>query len=53
MDLAYYTDHGTHVAGIIGSRGVAKDTEYTTVGAAPEADIYAYRVLGPYGQWTR
>ncbi len=46
---AYYTEHGTHVAGIIGSRGVAKDTEYTTVGAAPEADIYAYRVLGPYG----
>ncbi|EJQ46059.1 hypothetical protein IEQ_04109 [Bacillus cereus BAG6X1-2] len=46
---AYYTNHGTHVAGIIGSRGVAKDTEYTTVGAAPEADIYAYRVLGPYG----
>ncbi|WP_342542370.1 S8 family serine peptidase [Paenisporosarcina sp. FSL H8-0542] len=45
----YYTNHGTHVAGIIGSRGVAKDTEYTTVGAAPEADIYAYRVLGPYG----
>ncbi|MCO0600487.1 S8 family serine peptidase [Peribacillus butanolivorans] len=46
---AYYTSHGTHVAGIIGSRGVAKETEYTTVGAAPEADIYAYRVLGPYG----
>ncbi|GGB63814.1 S8 family serine peptidase [Fictibacillus barbaricus] len=45
---AYYTNHGTHVAGIIGSRGVT-DSEYTTVGAAPEADIYAYRVLGPYG----
>ncbi|USK34980.1 S8 family serine peptidase [Bacillus sp. F19] len=44
----YYTNHGTHVAGIIGSRGVT-DSEYTTVGAAPEADIYAYRVLGPYG----
>ncbi|SFD77611.1 S8 family serine peptidase [Bacillus sp. UNCCL81] len=44
----FYTEHGTHVAGIIGSRGVA-DTEYKTVGAAPEADIYSYRVLGPYG----
>ncbi|EPD53717.1 hypothetical protein HMPREF1210_00540 [Paenisporosarcina sp. HGH0030] len=44
----YYTEHGTHVAGIIGSRGVT-DSEYTTIGAAPEADIYAYRVLGPYG----
>ncbi len=44
----FYTEHGTHVAGIIAGRGVA-DSEYTTVGAAPEADIYAYRVLGAYG----
>ncbi|MFF2876352.1 S8 family serine peptidase [Gottfriedia sp. NPDC057991] len=44
----YYTEHGTHVAGIIGGRGVA-DSEYKQVGAAPEADLYAYRVLGPYG----
>ncbi|MFB7138543.1 S8 family serine peptidase [Gottfriedia sp. NPDC056225] len=47
----YYTEHGTHVAGIIGGRGVA-DSEYKTVGAAPEADIYSYRVLGPYGSGT-
>ncbi|PGS49714.1 S8 family serine peptidase [Bacillus sp. AFS041924] len=45
---AYYTEHGTHVAGIIGGRGVA-DSEFKTVGAAPEADLYSYRVLGPYG----
>ena len=44
----YYTEHGTHVAGIIAGRGIA-ESEYKTVGAAPEADIYSYRVLGPYG----
>ena len=49
---AYYTEHGTHVAGIIGGRG-KMDSEFKTVGAAPEADIYSYRVLGPYGSgWT-
>ncbi|PEJ52241.1 hypothetical protein CN692_22060 [Bacillus sp. AFS002410] len=47
----YYTEHGTHVAGIIGGRGKA-DNEYKMVGAAPEADIYSYRVLGPYGSGT-
>ncbi|MFD4705970.1 S8 family serine peptidase [Gottfriedia sp. NPDC058432] len=47
----YYTEHGTHVAGIIGGRGVA-NSEYKTLGAAPEADLYAYRVLGPYGSGT-
>ncbi|PEL13397.1 S8 family serine peptidase [Bacillus sp. AFS017336] len=45
---SYYTEHGTHVAGIIGGRG-KNDSEFKTVGAAPEADIYSYRVLGPYG----
>lgn len=44
----YYTEHGTHVAGIIGGRGVS-DSEYKTLGAAPETDLYAYRVLGSYG----
>lgn len=48
---AYYTEHGTHVASIIGGRGVA-DSEYKTVGAAPEAELYSYRVLGPYGSGT-
>ncbi|MGG2026004.1 S8 family serine peptidase [Gottfriedia sp. S16(2024)] len=48
---AYYTEHGTHVAGIIGGRGKA-NSDYKTVGAAPESDLYAYRVLGPYGSGT-
>ncbi|PEL09930.1 S8 family serine peptidase [Bacillus sp. AFS017336] len=48
---AYYTEHGTHVAGIIGGRGKG-NSEYKTVGAAPESDIYSYKVLGPYGSGT-
>lgn len=36
------TLHGTHVAGIIAANGQMK-------GVAPEADIYAYRALGPGG----
>ncbi|PEJ56554.1 hypothetical protein CN692_17105 [Bacillus sp. AFS002410] len=48
---AYYTEHGTHVAGIIGGRGVG-NSEYKMLGAAPEADLYSYRVLGPYGSGT-
>ncbi|MFP5111418.1 S8 family serine peptidase [Bacillaceae bacterium C204] len=44
----YYTSHGTHVSGTIAGR--AKNTSGVAVeGIAPEADIYAYRVLGPYG----
>ncbi|UOE93949.1 S8 family serine peptidase [Alkalihalobacillus sp. LMS39] len=39
------TVHGTHVAGIIAANGKIK-------GVAPEADIYAYRALGPGGQGT-
>ena len=38
----YATFHGTHVAGIIAANGKVK-------GVAPEADIYAYRALGPGG----
>ncbi|MEH7453825.1 S8 family serine peptidase [Gottfriedia acidiceleris] len=45
---AYYTEHGTHVAGIIAGQG--KNTaDYAVTGVAPDADIYAYRVLGRYG----
>ncbi|WP_088066592.1 S8 family serine peptidase [Gottfriedia luciferensis] len=47
----YYTEHGTHVAGIIGGRGKA-DSDYKTIGAAPDADLYSYRVLGPGGSGT-
>lgn len=36
------TLHGTHVAGIIAANGKLK-------GMAPEAEIYAYRALGPGG----
>lgn len=39
------TSHGTHVAGIIGANGHLK-------GVAPDADIYAYRALGPGGVGT-
>ncbi|HLS23910.1 MAG TPA: S8 family serine peptidase [Pseudogracilibacillus sp.] len=36
------TTHGTHVAGIIGANGLIK-------GVAPDAELYAYRALGPGG----
>ena len=39
------TLHGTHVAGIIGANGKLK-------GMAPEAELYAYRALGPGGAGT-
>ncbi|UAL46432.1 S8 family serine peptidase [Sutcliffiella horikoshii] len=44
----YYTQHGTHVAGIIAGQG-KNNADYAVTGVAPEADIYAYRVLGQYG----
>ncbi|MUV37390.1 Minor extracellular protease vpr [Lentibacillus sp. JNUCC-1] len=39
------TIHGTHVAGIIAGDGALK-------GVAPDAELYAYRALGPGGQGT-
>lgn len=39
------TIHGTHVAGIIAANGAMK-------GVAPDADLYAYRALGPGGSGT-
>lgn len=39
------TLHGTHVAGIIAARGKLK-------GIAPNAEVYAYRALGPGGSGT-
>lgn len=45
---SYYTEHGTHVSGTIAGR--AKNTSGVAVkGIAPDADLYGYRVLGPYG----
>ena len=45
----YYTEHGTHVAGIVAGRG-ATSKERAAHGLAPDASVYAYRVLGPYGR---
>ncbi|WP_308410512.1 S8 family serine peptidase [Bacillus sp. Marseille-P3661] len=39
------TLHGTHVAGIIAANGKVK-------GVAPDAEVYAYRTLGPGGVGT-
>src|SRR5699024_12848392 len=39
------TLHGTHVAGIIGANGDLR-------GVAPNAEIHAYRALGPGGSGT-
>lgn len=39
------TLHGSHVAGIIGANGQMK-------GVAPDAELYAYRALGPGGTGT-
>ncbi|WP_110112624.1 S8 family serine peptidase [Bacillus sp. CGMCC 1.16541] len=39
------TVHGTHVAGVIAANGKMR-------GVAPEAEIYAYRALGPGGVGT-
>jgi subtilisin family serine protease len=47
----YLTTHGTHVSGIIAGQG-KNTSEYATTGIAPDAELYAYRVLGPYGSGT-
>ncbi|WP_231575001.1 S8 family serine peptidase [Bacillus sp. B-jedd] len=43
----YYTSHGTHVSGTIA--GQAKNNDISVKGVASDVDLYAYRVLGPYG----
>lgn len=47
----YYTSHGTHVSGTIAGQN-KNHVDYAVEGVAPEADLYAYRVLGPYGSGT-
>ncbi|MGG2025884.1 S8 family serine peptidase [Gottfriedia sp. S16(2024)] len=47
----YYTEHGTHVSGIIAGRG-KNNTDYAVTGVAPDADLYVYRVLGKFGSGT-
>lgn len=44
----YWTSHGTHVAGIIAGQDETFGGS-AAWGVAPDAEIYAYRVLGPYG----
>ncbi len=44
----YYTSHGTHVSGTTSGTG-ENQSEYAVTGVAPDSDLYAYRVLGPYG----
>jgi subtilisin family serine protease len=44
----YVTSHGTHVSGtIVGQK--KNNVDYAVEGVAPAADLYVYRVLGPYG----
>ncbi|WHY85627.1 S8 family serine peptidase [Neobacillus novalis] len=43
---AFYTEHGTHVAGTIAAQG---NNSFGIKGLAPEVALYAYRVLGAYG----
>lgn len=45
----YWTSHGSHVSGIIAGRGVGTEDQAGVKGVAPEATIYTYKVLGPYG----
>ncbi|MBG9451213.1 peptidase S8 [Cytobacillus firmus] len=46
--MVYYTNHGTHVAGTIAAQK-KNNVDYAVKGVAPEVDLYAYRVLGPWG----
>ncbi|WP_440602349.1 S8 family serine peptidase [Bacillus sp. GB_SG_008] len=46
--LVYYTEHGTHVAGTIAAQK-KNNADYAVKGVAPDVDLYAYRVLGPWG----
>ncbi|WP_178075858.1 S8 family serine peptidase [Paenibacillus oralis] len=45
----YWTSHGTHVSGIVAGRGAGAANQAGIKGVAPEAEIHAYKVLGPYG----
>jgi uncharacterized repeat protein (TIGR01451 family) len=48
---AYYTSHGTHVSGTVAGQGT-NQSRFATKGLAPDAELHAYRVLGPYGSGT-
>ncbi|WP_078379811.1 S8 family serine peptidase [Sutcliffiella halmapala] len=49
---SYYTSHGTHVSGTIVGQNSGNNSDISVQGVAPGADLYAYRVLGPYGSGT-
>jgi subtilisin family serine protease len=44
----YWTSHGTHVSGIIAGQA-QNESGHAVTGVANGVDLYAYRVLGPYG----
>jgi subtilisin family serine protease len=44
----YYTEHGTHVCGTIAGTG-GSGSPYSTLGIAPDVELYVGRVLGHYG----
>jgi minor extracellular serine protease Vpr len=46
---SFYTSHGTHVAGTIAAQG---NNPHGIKGLAPKIELYAYRVLGAYGNGT-
>lgn len=46
---SYYTSHGTHVSGTIAGQESNGNQGMSVKGVAPDVDLYAYRVLGPYG----
>jgi subtilisin family serine protease len=48
LENSYYTSHGTHVSGTIAGKK-KNEVDYAVKGVAPDVDLYAYRVLGPYG----
>ncbi|PGM56970.1 S8 family serine peptidase [Bacillus sp. AFS053548] len=45
---SYWTDHGTHVSGIIAGTG-KNNSDFAITGVAPDVELYGYKVLGPYG----
>ncbi|UPM52527.1 S8 family serine peptidase [Gottfriedia acidiceleris] len=45
---SYWTNHGTHVSGIIAGTG-KNSSEFAITGVAPDVELYGYKVLGPYG----
>lgn len=49
---SYWTSHGSHVSGIVAGRNAGANGLEGIEGVAPEAEVHAYKVLGPYGSGT-